>query len=59
MIALRLVHLIETHSDELAETLTHRLLTSERTRSMRAVPGSEVDLRCHEVFRILGVWILI
>ena len=58
MIALRLVHLIETHSEELAETLTQRLLTSERTRSLRAVPASELHQRCHEVYRNLSDWIL-
>jgi hypothetical protein len=58
MIALRLVHLIETHSEELAETLTHRLLTSERTHSLRAVPASELHQRCHEVYRNLSDWIL-
>ena len=58
MIALRLVHLIETHSEELAETLTHRLLTSERTQSLRAVPASELHQRCHEVYRNLSDWIL-
>jgi hypothetical protein len=58
MIALRLVHLIEQHSDELAETLTHKLLSSERTRGLRAVPASELHHRCHEVYRHLSDWVL-
>lgn len=58
MIALRLVHLIENHSEELAETLTRKLLTSERTSSLRAVPASELHQRCHEVYRNLSEWIL-
>jgi hypothetical protein len=58
MIALRLVHLIENHSDELADSLTHKLLTAERTRSLRAVPVSELHQRCHEVYRNLSDWVL-
>ena len=41
MIALRLVKLIETHSEELAEGLTQKLLSSERTRDMRNVPAND------------------
>jgi hypothetical protein len=58
MIALRLVHLIEHHSDELAETLTHRLLSSERTCGLRKVPTAELHQRCHDVYRHLSDWLL-
>jgi hypothetical protein len=58
MIALRLVHLIEHHSDELAETLTHRLLSSERTCGLRKVPVAELHQRCHDVYRHLSDWLL-
>jgi hypothetical protein len=58
MIALRLVHLIENHSDELAETLTHRLLSSERTCGLRRVPAAELHQRCHDVYRHLSDWLL-
>jgi hypothetical protein len=58
MIALRLVHLIEHHSDELAETLTHRLLSSERTCGLRKIPASELHQRCHDVYRHLSDWLL-
>ena len=58
MIALRLVHLIETHSEELAEGLTHKLLASERTTDLRKVPASELHHRCHEVYRNLSAWLL-
>ena len=44
MIALRLVHLIENHSDELADGLTRKLLTSERLQGMKHVPASEIQL---------------
>jgi RsbT co-antagonist protein rsbRD N-terminal domain len=58
MIALRLVRLIEAHSDELAESLTHKVFSSERTRAMRAVPASELHARCHEIYQHLSDWIL-
>jgi hypothetical protein len=58
MIALRLVHLIESHSEELAEGITQKLLTSPRTRTLRSVPANELHLRCHEVYRNLSDWIL-
>ena len=58
MIALRLVHLIEHHSDELAETLTRRLLSDQRTCGIRKVPTAELHQRCHEVYRHLSDWLL-
>lgn len=58
MIALRLVHLIETHSEELAEGLTQKLLSSERTRDLRTVPANELHHRCHEIYRNLSEWLL-
>ena len=58
MIALRLVHLIESHSDELADGLTRKLITSERLRGMKHVPASEIHERCHEVYRNLSDWLM-
>jgi len=58
MIALRLVRLIENHSEELAEGLTQKLLSSERTRDMRKVPAHELHHRCHEIYRNLSDWLL-
>ncbi len=58
MIALRLVHLIETHSEELAEGLTQKLLSSDRTVDMRKVPANELHHRCHEIYRNLSDWLL-
>jgi hypothetical protein len=58
MIALRLVHLIESHSEELAEGLTKKLLSSERTRDLRKVPADELHHRCHEIYRNLSDWLL-
>ena len=58
MIALRLVHLIETHSEKLAEGLTQKPLSSERTRDLRKVPANELHHRCHEIYRNLSEWLL-
>ncbi len=58
MIALRLVHLIESHSDHLAESLLHKLLHSRRTADFRKVPTEEIRERVHEVYRNLSDWLL-
>ncbi len=58
MIALRLVRLIENHSEELAEGLTKKLLSSERTRDLRKIPADELHQRCHEIYRNLSDWLL-
>jgi len=58
MIALRLVRFIEEHSDELAEGLTHRILSSDRSKALRKIPASELHQRCHEIYRNLSDWLL-
>ncbi len=58
MIALRLVHLIESHSEELAENLLHKLERSSRTADLRKVPSHEIRERGHEVYRNLSDWLL-
>jgi len=58
MLALRLVHLIESHSDELADGLIHKLHTSERMSDLRKVPAAELHARCHEIYRNLSSWLL-
>ena len=58
MIALRLVRLIETHSEELAEGLTRKLLSSDRTRDLRNVQANELHHRCHEIYHNLRDWLL-
>lgn len=58
MIALRLVRLIETHSEELAEGLTQKLLSCDRAADIRKVPASELHHRCHEIYRNLSDWLL-
>lgn len=58
MIALRLVHLIETHSDELTEGLLHKVLNSSRTSDLRKVPVEELRGRIRELLEHLSEWLL-
>lgn len=58
MIALRLVRLIESHSDQLAESLLHKLERSSRAADLRRVPSHELRERVHEVYRNLSDWLL-
>ena len=58
MIALRLVRLIESHSDELAQGLITRLEISGRTKDLKKVPPEELRSRVHEIFRHLSEWLL-
>jgi hypothetical protein len=58
MIALRLVRLIEAHSDQLAESLLDKLEQSSRAADLRNVPEAELRERIHEVYRNLSDWLL-
>ena len=58
MIALRLVHLIESHSEELAESLLHKLERSHRAADLRKVSPHEIRERTREVYRNLSDWLL-
>ena len=58
MIALRLVHLIEKHSDELAEGLIATIESSARTEDLRKVPREELRERFHEILQHLSEWLL-
>ena len=58
MIALRLVRLIEHHSDELAAELVVKLETSSRTADLRKVPIDELRRRLQEILRHLSEWLL-
>ena len=58
MIALRLVHLIESHSEQLAEGLVKKLERSTRAADLKKVPAHEIQERTREVYRNLSDWIL-
>jgi hypothetical protein len=58
MIALKLVRVIERHSDELAAELIAKLETSSRTTDLRKVPIEELRRGIQEILRHLGEWLL-
>jgi len=58
MIALRLVRLIENHSQELAEDLLRKLQSSPHTADMRRVPVKELEHRLYELMHELGSWLM-
>jgi hypothetical protein len=58
MIALRLVHLVEAHSDELAQGLIEKFARSSRTSDMKKVPPAELRERVYELLHQLGEWLL-
>jgi hypothetical protein len=58
MIALRLVRLIEDHSEELAESLLSKLARSSRAAGLRLVHGQEIRERSREIYRNLSDWLL-
>jgi hypothetical protein len=58
MIAVRLVRLIERHSDELTDELLHKFQTSVRTSDLRKVPLQELRDRSNEILCNLSDWLL-
>jgi hypothetical protein len=58
MLGLRLVRLIERHSEDLAHGLTEEIRQSERTRDFRKIPPEKLYLAAAEVYRNLGEWLL-
>ena len=58
MITVRLVRLIEQHSDELTDGLLVKFQSSPRTSELRKVPAQELRHRSHEILRNLSDWLL-
>jgi len=58
MIALRLVRLIEDHSEELAEGLLKKFQVSSLTTDMSKVPAQELRDRVYEILNNLGEWLV-
>ena len=58
MLTLKLVRLIEKHSEELVGGLTEQIHLSERTSDFRKIPAAELELAAAEVYRNLGEWLL-
>lgn len=58
MIALRLVRLIEAHSDELAHGLIRKFESCRKCEELRNVPRQELENRAREIYHNLGEWLL-
>jgi hypothetical protein len=58
MLGMKLVRLIEAHSDALSQGVVDVIRTSERTSDFRAVPREDLQRRVGEVYRNLGEWLL-
>lgn len=54
MLSLRLVHLIEAHSDRLADTLLRTISSSPECADLRKLPAEVVRARAYEIYRNLG-----
>ena len=58
MLGLRLMRLIERHSEELALGLAEKLQIAERTSDFRKIPSAELKVGAAEIYGNLGEWLL-
>jgi len=58
MLAVRLVKLIEKHSEQLSHELSEKVWNSPRCSDLHKVPPNELDARTHEIYRNLSDWLL-
>jgi hypothetical protein len=58
MVALRLIRLIETHSNEIARILATRIQTSPKTSQLQKVPESELLTGLQELLLHMSEWLL-
>jgi hypothetical protein len=58
MISLRLVRLIELHSEELTAELVAKLETSSHTSDLHKVPVGELRRRIQEILQHFSEWLL-
>jgi len=59
MISLKILRLIESHSEQLAHGLVEKILGSERTSDFRRLDATELRRSCHEFYKHLNEWLLI
>ncbi|HKU25727.1 MAG TPA: hypothetical protein VJQ54_09670 [Candidatus Sulfotelmatobacter sp.] len=55
---MRLVRLIEKHSDSLSRELMEQVLNSEHASDFKKIPQEELRLAATDVYRNLGEWLL-
>jgi hypothetical protein len=58
MFSYRLVRLIESHADALAQGLEERVQDNAQVAHFRQVPAHELRERVYEIYRHLGEWLL-
>ena len=58
MLGMKLVRLIERHSEALSRGLTEQIRKSERTSDFCKIPTQDLRLAATEVYRNLGEWLL-
>jgi len=58
MLAVKLVRLIETHTEQLSRELTEKLWDSPRCSDLHKVPANELEARSREIYRNLSDWLL-
>jgi hypothetical protein len=58
MLGLKLVRLIERHSETLSHGLAERIYKSERTSEFHKLPPKDLQLAAADVYRNLGEWLL-
>ncbi len=58
MLGMRLVRLIEAHSERLSRGLTEQIRTSERTSDFRQISAEDLQRATTELYRNLGEWLL-
>jgi hypothetical protein len=58
MVALRLIRMIESHSDEIARTLATRIRTSPKTSQLQKVPESELLTGLQDLLLHMSEWLL-
>jgi len=57
MLSFRLVHLIESHAEQLTRGVVHDLQTNPRTPSYHKLSAEELHHRAYAVYRNLGRWL--
>ena len=58
MLAVKLVRLIENHSEQLSRELSEKVWNSPRCSDLHKVPADELKARTHEIYRNLSDWML-
>lgn len=57
MLSARLVHIIESHAEELTQRFVEQLKTHARTPSYQRLPQHDVHETAYKVYKHLGAWL--